>query len=319
MGMKHQLSIVAVFLSMAMVGCGGGDGNSIVNMNANGGGNPSVNPGTPNPALTGTPSDGTFFNAEAGTDYASYLGGSLSNMSTRAVSSSSNVMGNASQNNDPASGLYNDDTSVEACDSGSISYSVGTNAADELENASIVFNNCVSDGQTATGSMSFAAQSSGNTDTISISFDNFATSGPEGDSSMDGDVSLSINEDLSASISGTSFTMVADGETVVFANYNLESQNDSQTGAASLGGQATITSSVNGQINFVINPAFVSSGEANPTSGVMTMTHQDGSSLTIDADTGDPATYAYIINGGGSITSGVGNWDDEDLEVPALN
>lgn len=307
MGFKYQLSVVAVALSVAMVGCGD-DGSSIVNMNAQG--VPTA------PTVSDVPSDGSFFNAEAGVDFASVLGGSLSTLSSRALGSSTSAFGDASQTNDPTSGLYFDDTSVEACDSGSVSSSIGTNANDELENASIVFNDCVTDGQTASGSMAFSAQSSGTTETLSISFDDFAVSGSDGYSSMDGDFSLSISEDLSASISGSTFTLVADGETTVFSNYSLNTAVDPDTGASSMGGQAVITSSQDGQISFVISPAFESTGEENPTSGVMSMTHADGSQLIIDAGTGDPATYAYTINGGGAISSGIGNWADEGLQNP---
>jgi len=314
MSFKYRMTVVAVSLSAALVGCSD-DSSTVASVDANVSDISANNPITPT-----ADGRGEFFNAEAGIDFASYLGSSLSSVTNRAVGSSSTVFGEASQNDDPASGIYNDDTSVNQCDSGSVSNSVGTGSNDQLENASIVFNNCVIDGQTTSGSMSFSSSSTGNTENLSISFDDFASTGPEGNSSMDGDIVISINEDFSASIGGSRLTISDDSDTTVFSNYNLTAQSDSQTGATSIGGQATIASTENGEISFQISPAFsAEASEENPTSGVLTMVHSDGSSLLIDAGTGNPDTYAYTISGGGSVTSGVGSWDDEDFEVPALN
>jgi len=320
---KNRMTVVAVSLSAVLVGCGSdsvsiadtSSGASVADTSANASGVSSSNP----IELT-VDGRGDFFNADAGIDFASYIGSSLSTVSNRAVGSSSRVFGEVSQNDDPASGLYNDDTFVNECDSGSVSNSVGTGSNDQLEKASIVFNNCVIDGQTTSGSMSFSSSSSGNSENLSISFDDFASSGPEGNSALDGDVVISIDEDFSATIGGSNLTISDDIDTTVFSNYSLAMQADLETGATSIGGQATITSTANGEISFQINPVFFAdSNSDNPTSGVMTMVHSDGSSLVIDAGTGNPDTYAYTISGGGSVTSGIGSWDDEDFEVPALN
>lgn len=306
-----KLSVIAVALSTAMAGCGGSSSST-----------PSPNDvaaadvAAANAA--GTVSEGTFFNANDGINFASAVGGNLANVSSRALGSTSSVFGEASQNDDPASGIYNDDTSVEQCDSGSVSSSIGTSEAGELDNASLVFNNCVIDGQTTTGSMSFTSQSSGSSDTLTVSFDDFAVSGSEGNSSMDGAVRITIDDDLSSRVSGTRMTMTVDGDRTEFSNFDLESQVNLDTEASSLGGQATITSTQDGRITMSINPAYASDGEEYPTRGAMTLIHEDGSSLIIDAATGDSATYAYTINGGGSITSGIGNWEDEIFDLTAF-
>lgn len=309
MSLNISFSVVAVALSTAMVGCGGSssslpDTDDIAASNS--------------PTEPGAPSAGTFFNADDGIDFASVMGRSLSTISNRAIGSSADAFREASQDDDPTSGVFNDETSVEQCDSGSVSFSIGTNELDELENASIVFNDCVTEGQTATGSMSFTTQTSGTTNTFTVNFDDFGVSGSEGNSSIDGAVSITADDELSGRINGTRMTLVADGETTEFTDFDLISQ-FSDDGGESVGGQATITSSQAGRITMSINPAFEGeSDDENPTSGVLTMTHEDGSSLIIDAGTGDPATFDYIINGGGSVTSGVGNWDDEDLDLAGL-
>lgn len=310
MRMQQSFSVLAIACGMALTGCGGSSGGDDTSaLNASGGPITPTAPAGPN---------GTFFNDIDGVNFASTLGGGLSSVAERAIDSSTRAFSSAAVDDNPASGVFNDETSVESCDSGSISYSVATDANNELTNASIVFNNCVVGGQTSTGTMSFSSSSSSNSETLNVSFSDFATRGPEGDSSIDGDVSMEFGENGSGSISGSQLTLVTDGETTTFSNFGLHGALNDTTGESSVSGQAVIASSTDGTIQFNIDPALTGPADGNPTVGQLSLMHSDGSSLTIDANTGNPDTYSYTIFGNGSTSSGVGNWDDEDIAISAF-
>ena len=310
MRIQQRFSVLAIVCGVAMVGCGGsGGGDDTSALNASGGPLAPTAPAGPN---------GTFFNDIDGVNFASTVGGGLLNVVERAIGSSDRTFSSAAVADNPASGVFNDETSVEPCDSGSISYSVATDANDELGNASIVFNNCVEDGQTTTGTMSFSSSSSGSSESLNVSFGDFATSGPEGDSSIDGNVSMEFGENGSGSISGSQLTLVADGETTTFSNFGLDGTLNDTTNEMSVTGQAVIASSTDGTIQFNIDPALTGPADGNPTVGQLSLIHSDGSSLTIDANTGNPDTYSYTIFGNGSTSSGVGNWENEDITISAF-
>ena len=303
MDLSSKYCAIALACSVVLVGCGG-DSDSDLDAGSF--------------TADAVPSQGTFFNDQDGLRFARDMGFNLSSVVTKAFESTSSGLSNAAANDDPTSGIYNDDTSVEQCDSGSVSSSVGTNANNELENASIVFNNCVIDGQTTSGSMSFSATMPGNSDVLVIEFAEFGSTGPQGDSFIDGGLTMSINDDLSSSVSGSELTLIADGDSTVFSDFAINTEFGSDDNTASFDGQGTITSSVDGSVEISISPAFSGPADGNPTRGVLTMVHEDGSSLTINANTGNPDTYAYTVNGDGVVTSGVGRWDDESFETPNL-
>ena len=50
-----------------------------------------------------------------------------------------------------------------------------------------------------------------------------------------------------------------------------------------------------------------------PLSGVITLTHADGSSLALNAGNGNLETFDFTINDNGSITTGSQRWDETDL------
>ena len=309
MAFSTQYSAVALGCSMVLVGCGSG---TIVDQ--------SATANTSDTAIIQA-SEGTFFNERTALDFAGGIGTGLTSVVTRAFTSSNGELTAAAQNNDPTTGVFNDETSVEQCDSGTISSSFGSGENGDFENGSIVFSDCVTDGQTTSGAISFSADSSSSSESeVAMEFADFGSTGPLGDSFIDGDIALSIREDLSSSISGSELTMTADGETTVFSNFLLDTSFD--TDSMSIDGGATIASTVDGTVDISINPAFVTPMDSaaeqagNPTTGIMRMTHSDGSSLTIDANTGNDDTFAYVISGNGSVTTGVGMWDDEDLEIP---
>lgn len=306
MGFTNKYSAVAVACSIALVGCGGGSATEVFE----GSSNELADDGTDVEA-----SEGSFFSADDGIGFASNIGENLSAVVTRAVSASATELGTSG-----GSGTDNDtDTANAECDSGSVSASVGTDENDELQNASLVFNNCVIDGQTTTGSMAFSVSSTGASDVVDIEFADFGSTGPEGDSFIDGGVNFSIDDNLSASVSGTQIALTADGETVVFSNFALNVSTDNITETTSIDGQASIATSSDGSIEFSISPAFsIAAEDDNPAIGTLNLTHSDGSFLIIDANTGNPDTYAFTVSGDGAVTTGVGRWDDEDFAAPAI-
>lgn len=298
MKLTNKLTAVALGCSIAMVGCGGG----------------SLSDDTVSAIANSEPSNGTFFNDQDGIDFASSLGFDMKSVVNRALDSSNDGLANAAENDDPTSGVFNDDSSVEQCDSGSLSSTVNTNAAGDLENATIVANDCLIDGQTTSGSLFLTASSSAGSDTINVEFADFGSTGVEGDSFIDGDVTMSIGEDLATSISGTRLTMTAAGETTEISNFALITTYDDSLDNITVDAQATISSSAGGAITFATGPAFFGPLEGNPVNGVLVMTHSDSSTLTIDANTSDPETFAYTLNGNGMISNGVSTWKGEDLD-----
>jgi len=315
LGMNKSLIALAIASSVALVGCGGA-GDSFpegVSPTAAGAGSGSG---------SSSGGNGSFFNDQDGVSYATNMGTTLSDIVSRALGSTSKgfsaAQDEAAFNDDPLNGATSGQSSntVEQCDSGTVSSSFVLDQSDNLESASIVFNNCVIAGQTSTGTMTFTTSSSGNTETINITFDDFASSGPDGNSLIDGGLSMTMNGEASSSISGTQLTMVADGETTVFSDFGLYVSDSA--GNASVGGQATIASSVDGTIQFSIDPALSGPSDGYPVIGTLSMVHSDGSALSINANTGNAETYNYSITNNGSTTTGTGNWADEDLAIPGL-
>jgi len=239
-------------------------------------------------------------------------------MFTQVLDSSSNVFDDDTpDDDDPTDDLVEDDTAAAECDSGSISTSVETDANDNPESASIVFNDCVISGQTTTGSLAISTSSLDGPEIVTIEIADFATSGPEGDSSVDGVITLITQGESSLLVDSTLLTLTAGDETVVFSDLSFDASADDIAGTVTIGGQTTIASSSDGSIELLLDPAFSGPEDGNPAIGVLTLTHEDGSSLVIDANTGDPDTFAFTINDNGSISTGIGQWDD-DLVAPAV-
>jgi len=313
MDLKNKLSLVAVTCSIVLSGCGSSSDTVILD-------DPTV--ADSDTDLAGSDPDdvvveGSFFNAEDGLSFASDLG-EASSMFTQVLDSSSNVFDDDTpDDDDPTDDLVEDDTAAAECDSGSISTSVETDANDNPESASIVFNDCVASGQTTTGSLAISTSSLDGPEIVTIEIADFATSGPEGDSSVDGVITLIAQGESSFLVDSTLLTLTADDETVTFSDLSFDASADAIAGTVTIGGQTSIASSSDGAIDLSLDPAFSGPEDGNPAIGVLTLTHEDGSSLVIDANTGDPDTFAFTINDNGSISTGIGQWD-EDLVAPAV-
>ena len=320
MGLSNKFSALAIACSIALVGCGGSGGESedVLGgpVNAGDTANPSDVATDPDMELAPVEATGSFFNATDGVRFASSLGENLSSILASALGATSGGGGSATGADVVARTTRED--FVEPCDSGSISSSFNSDASGEVGVSSIVFNNCTFDGQTSTGSISIQSSASGNSENLVLEFADFGSTGPQGDSFIDGDINVAISDDLSSSISGTQLTMTADGETTVFSNFELTTASDDVSGNSTVGGMATIASTTDGTIEFSLIPAFSGPADGFPTVGTLNLSHSDGSFLIIDANTGDPDTYSYTVSGDGSVTSGEGRWDEEGFDIPSL-
>ena len=276
------------------------------------------------PVITGdgsgfTTSGRTFFNDSDGIKFADALGGSFSDVfaaisgglggagpTTASDASISQRMKRATQSQN-----------LECANSGSISNSFTTNdSTGELTATTMSFNNCLSDGNLSNGSISFTVSGSETNQTVAVIFNQFRSVEDGDTSSIDGAININVLQSgsaLSTTISGSSITMVSAGETVVISNYSLQSDMDDVSGASSLEGGSTITTAA-GVLTMSISPALrVASNDDYPSTGVIAWSHSDGSSLSIDADSGDAATFNYVISDGASTASGVGNWSETDI------
>ncbi len=208
------------------------------------------------------------------------------------------------------------DQSLVDCGSGSIS----ARGLDNPQNfrATISFNNCKNDGVIANGSIGISGsmlESAADSDDLSanvkVTFNNLTISGQES-ASINGDLSIDVIDNaqqLELSMAGNALTTIADGQTNTLSNYEIAMTEIS--GESTLSLNMTLHSSEHGSIVFKTDSPL--SGDAfsdNPTSGSFTMTHSDGSYLSVDANNGDPDTFAYTIFNGSSITSGNSNWTE---------
>ncbi len=297
---------------------------------------PGTTTGTTTGATTGTTTGATtgnttgsttrsFFNADAGISFANTMGGGFSN----AFAAIAGGLGGG----DTTAGRSDLGTTLKqrvtratqsdsvACDGGgSLTVTSTTNdATGEPTAFGLTFNNCVSEGVVSTGSVSFSVAGAEPNQTITMNFNNFGSVENGITNSINGSVSIAVVESgaaTSVTISGSSITMVSDGETITYSNYSLASGQDS-AGNASISGSATITTS-EGTVMMVIDPPLVTGASDFPETGALLLTHSDGSSLLIDADSGDPATFNFVINDGGTITTGVESWANTDVDEIAL-
>lgn len=210
--------------------------------------------------------------------------------------------------------------SVSCSGGGEIAVSLESDpVTEEPTAASITFNNCIESGETSNGGISFSANldETGDNGTITLTADNLTVTGGDENLALDGAVTVQMQTNGAVStfsIGGRSLALTAGGDSITFSNYSLTAIDNEATDEGSLSASMTVASSVDGTITFNVDPPLAADGTSDyPTSGTVTMTHSDGSSLTIHADNGDPATFDYTINDNGSITTGVQRWDETDI------
>ncbi|MEE9333923.1 MAG: hypothetical protein V3U65_07505 [Granulosicoccaceae bacterium] len=268
-------------------------------------------------STTGDTSGTTFFNDADGISFANTIGSGFSNALDAVLSGVGSGGSIASASNLSQRLARATDIESTACDGGgtiAVSSTVDDTTA-EVTDFGLTFNSCNSGGVLSTGGVSFTISGAAPTQAVTMNFDNFASLENGESNSINGTVSIALsntNGVISTTVSGTSITMVTGGETITYSNYNLMSGQDS-AGNSSISGAATIATSSDGTLMMSINPALVTGASDYPETGTILLSHSDGSSLTINADTGDASTYSYIISDGVSTTSNVGNWSDTDI------
>ncbi len=276
---------------------------------------------TSSSSSSGNSGNGAFFNDQDGLDFANSLGGNLSRLFSAALGGSSGAI---ARNPQSESGISVRATSNETstCDTGSVAATTVTDDnTGELTSLDLVFNNCNSGGTVSSGSVGMVTSGSGANQQIDLTFNNFATADQTSSSSINGSISMSGSDSGSGSsfnINGPELTMQTNEETVSFRNYSLSASNDYESGASSLGLNANISSSVDGDVSVTIDPPLTVPDDTfdYPTGGRIQMVHADGSALDINADNGDASTFDYIVTNNGSTTSGTESWEDSDLVVP---
>ncbi len=265
----------------------------------------------------------SFFNDTDGISFANTMGGGFSNALEAVLGGLGGSSSIASGSSLQARVARATSSESIACDGGGlISISSTTDdATGEPTAFGLSFSDCVIEGAVSNGSVNFAISGSETNQTITMSFNSFSSVEKDETNSINGTVSISVLSDqsnaFSTTISGSSLTMVSGGETITYSNYNLTSGQDG-AGNTSVGGAATITAG-GGTLTMTIDPALVTNTSSDyPETGTISWTHSDGSSLSIDADTGNAATFSYVISDGASTTSDIGLWADTDVGAIAL-
>lgn len=217
--------------------------------------------------------------------------------------------------------LMTETDSISCSGGGSVNISLTTDdAGEELESASISFNSCIEEGETTNGDIAIALNldASGDNGTISISANDFSVTGGDEDIAMNGAVTVGMQSTDSSetfSISGSSLSVTAGSESISISNYNITAIDNFAADSSSLEAGMTVSSNVDGTVTFSVSPPLVlNESDDYPSSGTLTMTHSDGSSLSMTADNGDPATFDFIISDGATTTSGVQRWDEIELD-----
>jgi len=291
-----------------LAACGGGSSGDSATVDSDG-----------NQMGAGGSSVAPFFNPDSGIGFANELGESMSRVFNAASGSvgESLVVEPTEDSRYSARAIEKDSL---PCDTGSLDSAIDIDdQSGELNGISLNFNECNSGGSVATGSMAVTISGTLENQQFNVSFDNFSSSSAaDGTSSINGmiNASSSQNGDTSTvSISGSSLSMGNDEEQITFNDYALTAIDSEASGASMLSGYVEIVSSVDGTIDVSINPPLNIASETDdyPVSGGIVMTHSDGSSLSMNADNGDPASFDYTITADGATTSGVERWDNTDF------
>lgn len=298
--MKARISplIAAIACSVLMTACGGGGSDD----------------DNPQPVVISDPNpEEAFFNDDAKFEYVDSMLGRFLSVFRPLSNLSDNDLAKRTI-------LMTETDSISCSGGGSIDLSLTSDdSGEELESASISFNNCTEDGETSNGSIAIDLNldATGDNGTISISANNFTVTGGDEDIAMNGEVTVSMQSTDSSdtfSISGSSLTVSAGSESISISNYNITAIENIAADSSSLAAGMTVSSNVDGTVIFAVAPPLVLNGsDEYPSSGTLTMTHSDGSSLSMNADNGDPATFDFIISDGTTTSSGVQRWDETEL------
>jgi len=264
----------------------------------------------------------SFFNDDAGTDFVN----ATINRFVGVFSPISSLLGGGGTSDDSSGdsakrAIARTETETESCADGG-TFTVSSefdDVTDEQTAVSISIDNCIEDGETGNGDITVnLLDAPGDVEAFSLTADNLTITGGDEDIALDGTVNLQDqfnNAGSTFSISGPNLSVTAGSETIVLSDYSITVIENDFEDTAELSASVTVASSVDGMITLVIDPPLSSDSDAEfPLSGTITMTHADGSSLTLNADNGNPETFDFTINDNGSITSGSQRWDETDLD-----
>lgn len=183
--------------------------------------------------------------------------------------------------------------------------------------ATLAFNNCDNDGVLTNGSLTVSGSiqeelldSDYGSANVTVIFNDLRMNGQES-ASINGDISIDFVDNaqqLLLNIGGNAMTTVSDGQTNTISNYQLAMSEDQ--GQTTMTLDMTLHSTEHGSITFETNTPLTGD---NPSSGMFTMTHSDGSYLIVDADNGNPDTFGYTIFNGSSTISGDTPWSEFDV------
>lgn len=322
---KNIFLVPAVIATLSVAACSSDSDDPVIVDNATTDGDMTTVDNTGTDTITGG-ANTSFFNDESGVAFANDIGSDISRIFSSAFSAIPLLLGSTQGDLAPRLARANQ-SGTEACfTSGTVDYSFITDdATGSPQSASINFNNCNEEGIISTGgfAMTFTGDFEGDSGSFNVTFSDFTVSGDGEVSMINGAVGMSVStvgDSTTATIQGDSLSMSSTGgdedSSVTFSNFQLTSATNDTTGDSSLSGQSDILTP-EGSLNISINPAFQVTGDADfPSSGVVTMNASDGSSLQIDADTGNPATYNFFVTDqGGSVSSGTANWADSGIDL----
>lgn len=215
--------------------------------------------------------------------------------------------------------------SVSCEDGGTLSIEVQGDLTSSGDWIQAVFSNCLEDDTLSSGGLRIVVGASS-----IVSSDLSATYQSLSITDTASDVSATLNGDLrmgwqrtgttlTSVMSSNSLNMVSseDGD-VVISDLDIVQVSDSSTQDSSLSIDYDIASDeLGGHVAFdTVQSLVYEGGNKNPSTGILKLSGASGSSVTLDAFTGDLETVLMTINNGSSVSSDEVRWDsiaDSDL------
>lgn len=213
--------------------------------------------------------------------------------------------------------------SVSCEDGGTLSIQVQGDLTSSGDWVQAIFNNCLEDGMLSNGGLKIVvgANSILSSD-LSATYQSLSVTESGVSATLNGDLRMGWQRSgttLTSVMSSNSLNMVSseDGN-VVISDLDIVQVSDSSTQDSSLDIDYDIASDeLEGRVSFDTEQSLVyEDGNDNPSTGILKLSGANGSSVTLDAFSGDIETVLMTINNGSSVTSEEVRWDsiaDSDL------
>lgn len=234
----------------------------------------------------------------------------------------------SSSSEQPLEAIQSDSESFDCDVSGSISLQAQGDLTIEGSSLQATYNSCVESDMTITGSLriDIFANSSDDAD-LKFTFSDLTVADSLETSTLNGDLrlTLQISETIQTNtISSDQLNVLSSvsGNEVISA-LRLEAVLDSDSAPSTLEMAFELASDeLGGRLTFTTPELMRFSGTEtdNPTTGIFEVTGASGSSVTLNADTGDTATVLFTLFDGSSTTSDTVSWasiDGSELSVVA--